>query len=91
MSSNPPRHTGAWRQPTIAAAVLIIAVLTMTGCAGVEQATPRSAVGATQQAGVDEQSGLAGQDWVVSLGDSYLSGEGGRWAGNQTGSTSNVD
>lgn len=25
------------------------------------------------------------QDWVVSLGDSYISGEGGRWAGNEFG------
>ena len=91
MSPDSPRHTRAWRQPTIAAAALIIAVLTMTGCAGGEQATRRSAAGASQQPGGDAQSTADRQTWVVSLGDSYLSGEGGRWAGNQTGSTSNVD
>lgn len=33
----------------------------------------------------------AGEPWVVSLGDSYISGEAGRWAGNESGGTSNVD
>lgn len=32
-----------------------------------------------------------GDSWVVSLGDSFISGEAGRWAGNQTWSTSGVD
>lgn len=32
-----------------------------------------------------------GEPWVVSLGDSYISGEAGRWAGNQSGSTSAID
>jgi hypothetical protein len=31
------------------------------------------------------------QRWVVSLGDSYISGEGGRWAGNITGDPERVD
>ncbi|MEQ1699721.1 MAG: hypothetical protein ABMA25_06405 [Ilumatobacteraceae bacterium] len=32
-----------------------------------------------------------GAPWVVSLGDSYISGEGGRWAGNSNSSSSSVD
>ena len=32
-----------------------------------------------------------GEPWVVSLGDSYISGEAGRWAGNESGGTSNID
>lgn len=32
-----------------------------------------------------------GTPWVVSLGDSYISGEGGRWAGNSNSSSSSVD
>ncbi len=32
-----------------------------------------------------------GAPWVVSLGDSYISGEAGRWAGNTNGSSSRVD
>ena len=32
-----------------------------------------------------------GSPWVVSLGDSYISGEGGRWAGNSNNSSSSVD
>ena len=31
------------------------------------------------------------QRWVVTLGDSYISGEGGRWAGNITGDPERVD
>lgn len=33
----------------------------------------------------------AGSPWVVSLGDSYISGEGGRWAGNSNNSSASVD
>ncbi len=33
----------------------------------------------------------AGAPWVVSLGDSYISGEAGRWAGNSNNSSSSVD
>ena len=32
-----------------------------------------------------------GAPWVVSVGDSAISGEAGRWAGNTNGSTDNVD
>ena len=32
-----------------------------------------------------------GAPWVVSLGDSYISGEAGRWAGNSNNSSSSVD
>ena len=32
-----------------------------------------------------------GAPWTVSLGDSYISGEAGRWAGNTNGSSSNID
>lgn len=33
----------------------------------------------------------AGTPWVVSLGDSYISGEAGRWAGNSNNSSASVD
>jgi hypothetical protein len=33
----------------------------------------------------------AGAPWIVSLGDSYISGEAGRWAGNSNNSSSSVD
>ncbi len=32
-----------------------------------------------------------GSPWVASLGDSYISGEAGRWAGNTNGSPSKID
>src|SRR5258708_25187179 len=32
-----------------------------------------------------------GAPWVVSVGDSAISGEAGRWAGNTNGSSANVD
>jgi hypothetical protein len=33
----------------------------------------------------------AGTPWTVSMGDSYISGEAGRWAGNTNGSSSRID
>src|SRR4051794_3368078 len=33
----------------------------------------------------------AGSAWIVSVGDSAISGEAGRWAGNTNGSSNNVD
>jgi len=33
----------------------------------------------------------AGTPWTVSMGDSFISGEAGRWAGNTNGSSSNID
>lgn len=33
----------------------------------------------------------SGAPWTVSVGDSYISGEAGRWAGNTNGSSSNID
>jgi hypothetical protein len=33
----------------------------------------------------------AGTPWTVSMGDSYISGEAGRWAGNTNGSSSKID
>lgn len=32
-----------------------------------------------------------GTPWIVSVGDSYISGEAGRWAGNTNGSSSTID
>ena len=32
-----------------------------------------------------------GTPWVASLGDSYISGEAGRWAGNSNNSSASVD
>ena len=32
-----------------------------------------------------------GSPWVVSVGDSYISGEAGRWAGNTNESSSKID
>lgn len=33
----------------------------------------------------------SGAPWIVSIGDSYISGEAGRWAGNSNSSSSSVD
>ena len=40
---------------------------------------------------VAPRSAPDGEPWVVSLGDSYISGEAGRWAGNESGGTSHID
>ena len=47
------------------------------------------AVGGSQVVQADGPG--VGTPWVVSLGDSYISGEGGRWAGNSNNSSSSVD
>ena len=47
------------------------------------------AVGAPSPAAADGPA--VGVPWVVSLGDSYISGEGGRWAGNSNVSPSYTD
>ncbi|MHB1139174.1 MAG: hypothetical protein ACYC2O_09485 [Microthrixaceae bacterium] len=39
----------------------------------------------------DPVGAAAAGDWVVSVGDSYISGEGGRWAGNKSGFNSAID
>ena len=44
------------------------------------------------QAGVAHADGPGtGAPWTASLGDSYISGEAGRWAGNTNNSSSNID
>jgi hypothetical protein len=55
-------------------------VLTMAGLAVVAAAQPAQADGPG-----------AGAPWVVSLGDSAISGEAGRWAGNSNGDPSRID
>jgi hypothetical protein len=50
------------------------------------------AVPVAVSAGVVQADGPGvGSPWVVSLGDSYISGEGGRWAGNSNNSSASVD
>lgn len=65
-----------------------IASALMAGCASGEQET-RSAAPVAEE---ESASSLpAGEPWVVSLGDSIISGEAGRWAGNETFSTADID
>lgn len=61
-----------------------LAALTLTATACAMGEPERSASGA-------EESRVSDEAWVVSLGDSIISGEAGRWAGNQSLSTANVD
>ena len=42
-------------------------------------------------AGTGHAATPGGAPWVVSLGDSYISGEAGRWAGNTDNSSSEID
>lgn len=57
---------------------LAVGMLTVTGNALVVQRAAADGPG-------------VGTPWVVSVGDSAISGEAGRWAGNTNGSSSNVD
>src|ERR1700680_5027900 len=53
---------------------------TLLGCLSAALAAPALAAGPGQ-----------GSPWTVSVGDSYISGEAGRWAGNTNGSSSAID
>lgn len=63
------------------ALVLAVPVLLATAPASGTAAEPETPRGAP----------VGGDPWVVSLGDSYISGEGGRWAGNTDESSDRVD
>ena len=76
-------HVGSARRLVFMAGAGLLALAVIAGCAA-EEETTRSA--AASKSGPRD-----GEVWVVSLGDSIISGEAGRWAGNQSGSTSAVD
>lgn len=65
---------------TILATAALGALLASAACS-----SPRN--GSSTHVGSDR----SGVHWVVSLGDSYISGEGARWAGNTDGSPRQVD
>lgn len=58
---------------------------------GAQAAGPARAGGAAATHEIAPVAAPDGEPWVVSLGDSYISGEAGRWAGNESGGTSNID
>jgi hypothetical protein len=72
-------HAGGWRAPYALAilAAILASALTLLGLVAT---TPAHAEGPGE-----------GTPWVVSLGDSYISGEAGRWAGNTNESSSEID
>lgn len=66
-------------RPALAATVLT-GLLVSAACSGYQGGSPISAA-----------TPATAPTWVVSLGDSYISGEGDRWAGNTDGSFEKVD
>src|SRR4051794_28013728 len=60
----------------------LLALALALGAGGIAVATPSAA---------SADGPGAGAAWTVSLGDSYISGEAGRWAGNTNGSSSATD
>jgi hypothetical protein len=70
---------GGWRAP-YALAILAAALASVMLLAGLAAPTPAHAEGPGE-----------GTPWVVSLGDSYISGEAGRWAGNTNEGSSKID
>ncbi|MGA1700619.1 MAG: hypothetical protein ACO4BY_05730 [Candidatus Nanopelagicales bacterium] len=69
------------RMPLALTAALSLSLLVPVGA----QAAPAVAGPAAEPAAAP-----AGEPWVVSLGDSFISGEAGRWAGNESFSTSSI-
>jgi hypothetical protein len=67
------------------------------GATGIEQlragsvAIDASPLGITPDSSVLPQPAWTNQRWVVTLGDSAISGEGGRWAGNTRGDHRRID
>jgi hypothetical protein len=70
-----------------AAATLALGSALLAG-PGAQAVPPPSAQTAGDPA---PRSAPDGEPWVVSLGDSFISGEAGRWAGNESFSTTSVD
>ena len=70
---------GGWRTQYVLA-ILAAALTSAMLLTGLAAPTPAHAEGPGE-----------GTPWVVSLGDSYISGEAGRWAGNTNESSSEID
>jgi hypothetical protein len=66
--------------------VFAVLALALAGCTGSSGDEPESGAASTE-AGPDGNT----TSWVVTLGDSYISGEGTRWAGNTAGKSGTVD
>ena len=87
--------------------IACVSAILVTGCSSDETANRAAAAAETTESAPEVtasetvpldtpsaepvSSAPQGEPWVVSLGDSYISGEAGRWAGNQTWSTNAVD
>lgn len=71
-------------RPLVVALATALAVPAALGTTAVSASTASVPV-------VGSPGAPSGEPWVVSLGDSYISGEAGRWAGNQSGSTNRID
>lgn len=63
----------------------------MTGALIAAIAPAAGSGGAAETVGTAASTQRAQPSWVVTIGDSYISGEGGRWAGNITGDPAQVD
>lgn len=70
----------------LCACATVLAIAVVTGCSS-DEPVSRFAAGAEEVASREPSD----EQWVVSLGDSIISGEAGRWAGNQSLSTSAID
>jgi hypothetical protein len=75
-----PRTTSGFRAALTCVALVAGTLVLSTAPAGAQGTDPTEP---TVQA--------AAGAWVVSVGDSYISGEGGRWAGNKSGFNSAID
>jgi hypothetical protein len=84
--SRPSSLTG--RGPRLVGWVLALCLVVLCGCTSPSDSasTHRSGAGG----GTDRSDG-APVHWLVALGDSYISGEGARWAGNTSGPSRQVD
>ncbi|MCD9622349.1 Ig-like domain-containing protein [Rhabdothermincola salaria] len=85
----PPSAPTRRRLGVVAVAAALIAVVTapFAGVAAAQTSTddPRSESATTSTSSPSPDGSAApanGEPWIISLGDSYISGEAGRWAGN---------
>jgi hypothetical protein len=65
----------------------VLSLALVSGCTGSEG----EQIGTGDPDGGRTGPDSAGDSWVVTLGDSYISGEGARWAGNTGGAPGGVD
>ena len=87
----PRRWRSARSAPVAVVALFLVTVTGLAGCTSSDDGHSSVAGGRQLRGGDEAPPPDDGTRWVVSLGDSYISGEGARWGANSRGPDRQVD